>query len=150
MATTIYVYCVCMFMVLCVALCVPFFSMASTRFTRVWGAVSGGVNCSVKSRRETAETTTQTMVIFSGKTLKIRFQKASIDRALHYRTIACPLKCECMCFSFHICSRKTTYPINSSWRQPKTLLSRLQRLSPLYITFTLSKNRNNPRQAMYH
>ena len=65
-------------MVLCVGWCVPFFSMASTRFTRVWGAVSGGVNCSVKSRRETSETT-QMMVTFSDKTLKTGLQEASID-----------------------------------------------------------------------
>lgn len=38
---------------------IPLFSMAWIRLTRTGGAVSGGVNCSLRSGTETAETTTQ-------------------------------------------------------------------------------------------
>lgn len=41
---------------------VPLFSMAWIRLTRARGAVSGGVNCSLRSGIETAETTTQITV----------------------------------------------------------------------------------------
>lgn len=41
---------------------IPLFSMAWIRLTRAGGAVSGGVNCSLRSRTETAEITTQITV----------------------------------------------------------------------------------------
>lgn len=41
---------------------IPLFSMAWIRLTRAVGAVSGGVNCSLRSSRETAETTPQITV----------------------------------------------------------------------------------------
>lgn len=41
---------------------VPLFSMVWIRLTRARGAVSGGVNCSLRSGIETAETTTQITV----------------------------------------------------------------------------------------
>lgn len=41
---------------------IPLFSMAWIRLTRTGGAVSGGVNCSLRSATETAETTTQITV----------------------------------------------------------------------------------------
>ena len=41
---------------------IPLFSMAWIRLMRAGGAVSGGVNCSLRSSTETAETTMQITV----------------------------------------------------------------------------------------
>lgn len=60
--------------------------------------------------------------------LKTDLQEASIDRGARPDSFLSFT----MCFSFHIWSRKTTWPINSSWEAAnKTIV--------LYITFTLFK-----------
>lgn len=48
---------------------IPLFSMAWIRLTRAGGAVSGGVNCSLRSGIETAETTTQITVTLLAQSL---------------------------------------------------------------------------------
>lgn len=48
---------------------IPLFSMAWIRLTRDGGAVSGGVNCSLRSGTETAETTTQITVTLLAQSL---------------------------------------------------------------------------------
>ena len=48
---------------------IPLFSMAWIRLVRAGGAVSGGVNCSLRSSTETAETTTQITVTLLAQSL---------------------------------------------------------------------------------
>lgn len=48
---------------------IPRFSMAWMRLTRAEGAVSGGVNCSLRSGTETAETTTRITVTLLARSL---------------------------------------------------------------------------------